>query len=184
MGHLWRFLAGGAEPISDLSMDAPTIPLLNSAWTELQPQCLGRCSTITKSVMGPHGSAGTRGKYPPAHIHASGRDSAATASAGKSSLWEDLAMLCTVTFPCAAAMQRGTKGTSLPLQMCFRGPRQLPLSTPSQWTPQFSGEGACTSLGYHTYRGWVMMFPKNTCSLVNPGSAYLKGHIRQLAYLL
>lgn len=64
------------------------------------------------------------------------------------------------------------------------GPRQLPLSPRSQGTPQFHGEGACTSLGYHTHRGWVTAFPKNTCSLVNPGSAYLKGHIRQLAYLL
>lgn len=40
------------------------------------------------------------------------------------------------------------------------------------------------SLGYHKHHGWVMAFPKNTCSLVNPGSAYLKGHIQQLAYLL
>lgn len=161
-----------------------TLPELSFSPSALASPSADRCSTITTPVMGPHGSAGTRGKYPPSRVHASGRDSGPTASAGKSSLREDLAMLCTVTFPCSAAMQQGTKGTSLPLQMCFRGARQLPLSTPSQWTPQCSGEGACTSLGYHTYRGWVTTFPKNTCSLVNPGSAYLKGHIRQLAYLL
>ena len=40
------------------------------------------------------------------------------------------------------------------------------------------------SMGYHIHRGRVTAFPKNTCSLVNLGSAYLKGHIRQLAYLL
>lgn len=31
---------------------------------------------------------------------------------------------------------------------------------------------------------WLMVFPKNICSFLNPGSTYLKGHIRQLAYLL
>lgn len=50
--------------------------------------------------------------------------------------------------------------------------------------PALPREGACTPMVYRLHQGSVTVLPKNTCSLVNPGSAYLKGHIRQLAYLL
>lgn len=57
------------------------------------------------------------------------------------------------------------------------------LSPRGRGTPRFPGKGACASSGYHTPRGRGTVFPKNTCSLVNPGSAYLRGLTRQLAYL-
>lgn len=134
------------KPISDLSAGTPTFPLLNSAWTEPQPQCLGfpQC----RPVLNRHHTSGgatwvfrdQREIYPPAHIHALGRDSAPTASAGESSsLWEDLAMLCAVTFPCSAAMQHGTKGTSPPPPNVFLWPKAAasehpqPMDTPVLW---------------------------------------------------
>lgn len=84
-------------------------------------------------------------------------------------------MLFTAEFPCSATMKQGSR-RGAPKKPHHCGPRLRNTLIP--WG------GSLPDLGLSPALQLGDSFPKNTCSLINPGSAYLKGHIRQLAYLL
>ena len=71
-GHPWL-------PPAQLCLDGASAPGASASPSADQ------CSTIATPVTEPYGSAGAGGKYPPACIHASGRDSAPTGAARESS---------------------------------------------------------------------------------------------------
>lgn len=108
-----------------------------------------------------------------------------------SASWTDqtTCRVCTKASPRSGVAELG--GTEPPQkvpQRCSCSPRQAAQVPRPRvgWKqgPVLPREGVCTPVGYRLHQGSVTALPQNTCSLVNPGSAYLKGHIRQLAYLL
>lgn len=213
-GPLWRFLARGEEPtICRASCSSAPSGLSLSSCALASPSA-DQCPA-SGTGMELHEHSGTGGRYPPASICASGRDSALASSARESSssptAWPDLTVIFFLWFSIRLNFWLNCKelGLSLPglgsalhcrvslLSNDEAGKqKRSPQKTTSLWPKATAPEppwlrntlipwgGSLPNLGLSPALQLGDSFPKNTCCLINPGSAYLKGHIRQLAYLL